>query len=189
MLTTKDPLKDLAKDVATPATMTAQSAAAPSPAPLPSPAPAPRMGFGISDTSTNVAEIANDMMGRDSQLMQRAQARGLQAANRRGLINSSISGQAVEAAQMDAVLPVASQQAQLNQQRQLADRQVGIDNRRGLESMVTSFQSLYQNTVANIMSNKDLGRQTRRNQVEAAQKTLDKQIAMAESLFGLEVDW
>lgn len=163
--------------------------AAPQPAPLPSPA-SRSGGFGsILDTSTNVAEISGELMGKDSQIMQRAQTRGLQSANRRGLVNSSISGQAVEAAQMDAVLPVASQQAQLNQQREMANREVGTSNRRGAESMVTSFQSLYQNTIANIMGNRNLKGPARTAQVEAAQATLDRQIRMAESLFSIQIDW
>ncbi|QUT04063.1 hypothetical protein KFK14_12990 [Sphingobium phenoxybenzoativorans] len=47
----------------------------------------------------------------DSPLMRNARASGLAQANRRGLVNSSIAGQASETAALAAATPIASQEA------------------------------------------------------------------------------
>ena len=54
----------------------------------------------------------NNLISRDSEYMQRAQTRGLQFANSRGLINTSMAGEAAMAAALDAARPIAAQDAQ-----------------------------------------------------------------------------
>lgn len=75
-------------------------------------------GLGIVRASTgykrqdeDVAAIAADYASQNNALMQRAQTTGLQAANRRGMLNGSIAAGASQAAVLDKVIPMASQTA------------------------------------------------------------------------------
>lgn len=67
-------------------------------------------GTGYNE-NTDVSLIAADIMDRDSPLMRLAEARGMQAANRRGLMNSSIAVNSAQDAVLDQVVPMASQEA------------------------------------------------------------------------------
>ena len=69
-------------------------------------------GMGGPSKSTSTADIASDIMGQDSKIMQRSAAQGLQAGNRRGLLNSSMSVEAGQNAVIDNVLPMAQQQSE-----------------------------------------------------------------------------
>lgn len=69
--------------------------------------------------NTSVSRRLSGLLQKDSPLMKQAETRGLQAANRRGLMNSSMGVQAAEAARLDAALPIASQEAQQAQQSNL----------------------------------------------------------------------
>src|SRR5690606_16056061 len=51
------------------------------------------------------------LLGKDNPYMQQAATVGRQAANRRGLLNSTMGVQAVESARISAALPIASQEA------------------------------------------------------------------------------
>lgn len=60
--------------------------------------------------ASNVAQKIADVTARDSPMMTQARARGFQSANSRGLINSSLAGQAAEQAVLDVAVPIGSQQ-------------------------------------------------------------------------------
>lgn len=62
----------------------------------------------FSNFETTEAVLAR-LMDRDSPLMRKAAATGLQHANRRGLLNSSLAGQAAQSAMLDQIVPIASQ--------------------------------------------------------------------------------
>ena len=74
------------------------------------------------DPTTNVSDIAAEIMGRDSRLLQMARTRGAQKANSRGLLNSSISAGESERAMLEQVVPMASQESQQRFNRQQANR-------------------------------------------------------------------
>lgn len=61
--------------------------------------------------SASVADNVAKITSQDSPLMQRAKTSGLQMANRRGLLNSSIAVGAAQNAVIDAATPIASQDA------------------------------------------------------------------------------
>ena len=94
----------------------------------------PPQGLGPAVGSTSAAEIAARLMGQDSPLMQRADAQGRQFAASRGLLNSSMAGQASQAAMLDQIVPLASQDADINARIQSDERtrlftatQAGLD--------------------------------------------------------------
>lgn len=64
-----------------------------------------------STPDTNVANIAAEMMEQDSPLMRQAEARGRQFGASRGMLNSSMTGGAMQAATLDYITPMASQEA------------------------------------------------------------------------------
>ena len=64
----------------------------------------------VADDETVQSQL-NTILDPNSPLMRSARTRGLQAANRRGLLNSSIAAQAAEQAMIDSALPIAQQDA------------------------------------------------------------------------------
>ena len=71
------------------------------------------------------------ILGSDSPLMQRARTQGLQFANRRGLLNSSIGAQAAQTAMLDQALPIAQQDARTF--AEAAAQTTDIEGRAGLQ--------------------------------------------------------
>lgn len=59
----------------------------------------------------SMADKVNDLVSTDSKLMQAAKTEGLKAANRRGLMNSSMAVSAAQDAVIKNALPIASQDA------------------------------------------------------------------------------
>lgn len=83
-------------------------------------------GLGYTDREDRVDVIAEGIMAKDSPLMQRARATGTAFANRRGLMNSSIAAGAQQGAVLDQVVPMASQNAQQEFQKNRAGQDFGI---------------------------------------------------------------
>lgn len=84
--------------------------------------PAPAAGPSYTERNESTEGRVYGIIDRNSPLMQQAEARALMLANRRGLANSSIAGQAMQAAVMDAALPIASQDASQAFQRNLSNQ-------------------------------------------------------------------
>ena len=61
--------------------------------------------------NASVADHLNGLLAQDNPYMQSAATRGLQYANQRGLMNSSMGAEASQKAAIDAALPIASQDA------------------------------------------------------------------------------
>ena len=90
----------------------------------------------------------NELMSEDSDLRKRAEARGMQYANRRGLLNSTMGAEAAYAAQLDRMMPIAQQDAGTYNQRALADMQYTNQSRRdnaNLRQQANIFNSGAQN--------------------------------------------
>ena len=66
----------------------------------------------VNSEADTVQGQLNGLLQRQNPLMQRAYYRGLDMANSRGLLNSSMASEAAQAAMMDAALPIAQQDAQ-----------------------------------------------------------------------------
>ncbi|MBB4287613.1 hypothetical protein [Roseospira goensis] len=81
-------------------------------------------GYRVDDPMAHL----NRMTAQDSDLMRAARTQGLQAANRRGLLNSSMAAEAVERAAYDAAIPLASQAAGQQFQKNRALQDYGFDS-------------------------------------------------------------
>ncbi len=84
-------------------------------------------GYDANNEKTNVSNVADEMMSKDNRLMQQAETRGLQSANRRGLMNSSMAVQASEAAVLDRVIPMASQESDQRFASRTAKQKFGFE--------------------------------------------------------------
>lgn len=80
---------------------------------------------GTNGETTDVSKIAAGMMQEDNPLMTRAKTQGLQVANRRGLLNSSVAAGESMNQVLDRIVPMASQESQQRHATQLSDRQFG----------------------------------------------------------------
>ncbi len=125
VLTTKPELTPAGGDLFQPATAAAPAPTpAPTPAPVPTPTPAPAPGPAFVPQDASVAAQLENFLASDSPLLTQARTQAAQAANRRGLLNSSLAIQAGEAAALNAALPIASQQAAQIQQANLQRGQI-----------------------------------------------------------------
>lgn len=82
---------------------------------------------GYQGREDDVSKVAAGMMAKDSPLMQRAAAKGLMVANSRGLMNSSIAAGASMGSALDQVVPMASQTASQEAQKNMAGQKYQID--------------------------------------------------------------
>lgn len=89
------------------------------------------------DEETDVESRINRLTSPDSAYMKAAEAPALQAANRRGLLNSTMAVQSGQAARLQAALPIASQDASQANQRAMQGRALqssDIQQTRGIQS-------------------------------------------------------
>ena len=94
----------------------------------PAPAPSVAAGFDVQgaagamkgptdlkvEDNMLASKQLDSILSRDNPLMQKARARAQMAANRRGLLNSTMAAQAGESAVIDAAMPLAQQDANTN---------------------------------------------------------------------------
>ena len=73
----------------------------------------------------------NQILDPNSPLMQRARTQGMQFANQRGLLNSSLAAQAAQTAMLDAAVPIAQQDARTF--AEAAGQITDIEGRAGLQ--------------------------------------------------------
>lgn len=79
--------------------------------------------------NASVADHVTDLLDKNNAYMQQAATQGTQAANRRGLLNSSMSVQATEAARINAALPIASQDAGQAHQTNMQSNELTVQQR------------------------------------------------------------
>lgn len=86
-----------------------------------------KTGADLSPKTSNISDIAADMMSKDNRLMERARTQGMGYANSRGLLNSTIAGEAAQNAVLDKIVPMASQESQQRFTSQLEKDKFGYD--------------------------------------------------------------
>lgn len=79
----------------------------------------------LDPAKDTVAGQVDTIINKDNPLMQGARTRASQAANSRGLLNSSMAVQAGEEAVHSAALPIAQQDAQINFNSKVANQNAG----------------------------------------------------------------
>jgi hypothetical protein len=166
----------------------------------------------------SVTSALTDIMSKDSPLMRQAETAGLQMANRRGLLNSSMATKATQDAAYTAALPIASQQASQAATENLAnldvstrlflqgraEEQAGLDRslqeklakwnldesqRATAAQTVVSSQQLYTDRINNIMANTNLDADTRSSQLASAKAFFDTQMNLVQQMFNVRLNW
>lgn len=74
------------------------------------------------DSKSTVAGQMNSLLDKNSDYMKRAETKGLQLANSRGLLNTDFAVSAAHGAAMDAALPIAQQDAQTYNNQSLTNQ-------------------------------------------------------------------
>jgi len=103
-------------------------------------APAPAVARAVTEPETVSGQL-NQLLSADSTYLQSARNRGMEQANQRGLINSSLAAGTAERAAIDAAMPIAAQDATTNatagQSAQNANQDLGLT---GYKSILDSAQ-------------------------------------------------
>lgn len=131
----------------------------------------------IVQPETDIAARVAQITGADSALMRQARTSGMQAANRRGLMNSSMGIGAAQAAALGVATPIASQESQERQQATLARAQISSNDRNAMIDAQVRAAGDYNSAVSNIMANSKLTAGARTSALSSArgiyQQTLD----------------
>lgn len=143
------------------------------------------MGFNATE-GTSVADRAAEIARTDSAFMRQADTIGRQYGNRRGLLNSSLAGQAGMVAAMQSVLPMAQQDAQTQANANLSTQQY-LQRRAEAASQegVASRLSAQEFEQASNLSEQDfqqqfgMSREQYRQQLEIQRREYQQQSAMA----------
>lgn len=159
----------------------------------------------------SVSDRLANILDRDSPLMQRARTRGYQAANQRGLLNSSLGVQAGEQAMIETALPIAQQEAQQAAQtnrdirallgqdlrlgreltaRERADRvRSRVDQQANLGSLMNAAERNYRDAVNNITSNEAIPASERQRYLDQAAQVRNSTYRLLEQIYGIRLSW
>ena len=166
---------------------------------------------GRPQSMISVAERTANLMRSESPLMQLAKTQGLQAANQRGLLNSSLAVQAAQDAMIRQAVPIASQEANLafntqqsalardHQSRLQAEQlamqqqleQMGLSARAQETAMgiSESIETRYQTALANINANENLPLNQRQAMLDQASQIRDSSYRLLQQIYGIKLRW
>lgn len=143
----------------------------------------------LDPSTMTVAGQMGNLMSGDNPFVEAARTRGLQAANKRGLLNSSIGIQAGEAAALDAAGAIAKSDS--DSANALAQTMIKGDQTETLANIEAGYKTLMQSSASaaqlftqaqqamnDILKDPD-------TTAEAKQSALDKQVQMLRSGFSV----
>lgn len=141
-----------------------------------------------------------DLMATDSPMMRTATGIGSKVANRRGMINSSITTGETTKAAFGAAVPIASQEAQQtygkNIQHMQGDQQSKINRenlaaaqQERLSAALAAAGGNYQSSIAQMLQNDKIGAADRSAFMRSAMDTMLAQIAAFERIYGVSLNW
>jgi hypothetical protein len=148
-----------------------------------SPTPAPP----VPDYS--VATKVSEITSKNSPLMQQAQTAGAKYANKRGLLNSSLAGEAAQEAVLKAATPIASQDSAQEHALQLAGMNLAANERDRAQAAAVSYEQIYSNSFAAIMQNENIPKDTRDKYIVHQGKLRDSNMALLEQIYNVDLTW
>jgi hypothetical protein len=148
----------------------------------------------------SVSTRVTGLMEQNSPLMQQAKTQGAQAANRRGLLNSSMGVQAGQQAAYGAALPIASQEAQQIAQKNIAAMDVGskekvaqinaaAHDRQYVASAAVEMEKKYAAMWNETMKNTNLNATALNNYYTHLNQQRDSDMALIEQIYGVDLNW
>ena len=146
----------------------------------------------------STAQLVTDYTSQDSQLMRLSATQGLQAANRRGLLNSSMAVGAAQDSMVKNAVPIASQDAQLqaDARQKALDRATTLTTkdwdlkesaRTAASQMLVNMEQIYSNQFNSIMANDKLSKGTREAMIQSAQKLRAQQRNFVEQVYDIDL--
>lgn len=151
-------------------------------------------------TGKSVSQRVQDIIGGGGGLMRQARTQGLQEANRRGLLNSSIAAGAAQEAVTRAAVPIASQESAEENQRFLGSQGVastekiaGMNIRASLQekagAAATALEGVYSQSFGSILDNPDLSKTAREQYLGHIGRIRDSSLNLVEQLYGIQLNW
>ena len=148
----------------------------------------------------SVSSQLTGLLRKDSPLMQQARTTGLQIANRRGLLNSSIAVGAAQNQMISAAVPLASQAASqahakeltrmsIGSQERIASLNVAAHDRQFAISALTELEKKYGAMWTEIVKNKDIPADARENYFQHIAALRDSDLNLVQQLYNIDIDW
>lgn len=159
----------------------------------------------------SVVDKVNEITAADSPMMKMAETAGKQAANQRGLLNSSHAAGAMRDAVLSYAMPLASQEASqaatkninarnfeytmaakdldAGLQERIAQMNLDSSDRNAAAQFLTNMEAMYNDRYAQIMANTSLSSSQRTTFLNDAKALRDKELNFVEQLYNVEIDW
>lgn len=139
------------------------------------------------------------LLGKDNPYMKQARTQGLQTANARGFLNSSIAAGASQDAAIKAALPIAQQNAQqisqnnqqqadLGSKERIANLNVGAHDRQYLAAASADANKTYAAVMTELVKNNDLSSTNRNNYQTDAAARLQDQMSLFEQMYNVKLE-
>lgn len=136
-----------------------------------------------NDIGARVAELTSQ----DSAMMRQAKTAGMQMANKRGVMNSTMGIGAAQGSAIAAATPIASQESQERTQTKLGIAQIAANERGSVMDAGVRTTASYNDAVASIMSNTKLSATARQAALASALGTYNQGLASIGQLYGVNV--
>ena len=137
----------------------------------------------------SVATKVNEITKQNSPLMQQAKTSGIKFANSRGLLNSSIAGQAAQEAVIKQALPIASQDSQQAYGKDIAGMNIAANAQDKAAALAASYEQTYASMFSNIAANENLPKATRDAYLNHLALLRDNNYALVEQFYGIDLQW
>ena len=137
----------------------------------------------------SVESKVKGITSQNSPLMQQAKTAGMKFANNRGLLNSSIAGQASQEAVIKSALPIASQDSQQAYGKDIAGMNIAANAQDKAAALAASYEQTYASMFQNIASNENLPSTARDTYLNHLAKLRDSNYALIEQLYGINLEW
>lgn len=148
----------------------------------------------------SVSKQVNKLTSQNSPLMQQAKTAGMQTANRRGLLNSSMAVGESQREAYNAAIPIASQEASqianknttqmgLRADQDIAAMNVAAHDRQYAQAGLAAADTAYAQGFAAIAANKDLPASVRDKYLTNLQKMRDSGNNLVSQMYGISLEW
>ena len=132
--------------------------------------------------------------------MRLSATQGLQAANRRGLLNSSMAVGAAQDSMVKNAVPIASQDAQLqaDARQKALDRATSLTTkdmelkesaRTAASNMLVNMEQIYANQFNSIMANDKLSKGTREEMIASARRLRSQQRDFVQQMYDIDLTY
>lgn len=130
---------------------------------------APPSGASTAASATPTADAVNGLLSQNSPYMQQAKSAGMDVANQRGLLNSSIAAGTSQKAAYDAAVPIATNDANIA----ATAANIGTQTKSAQDIAAAGNLSAQQISTANIAANQKLAQLSATTQTNIASMNID----------------